>query len=106
MTCVLFGRGISHSALLLFFLLWNGPTGDELMVTGSDLQGQLIICCRVRQGASRRWYIESAFTNRFAWTGASWESHVEGIGIKGPIASWEYRVLAEKHATRQGFVII
>jgi hypothetical protein len=76
------------------------------VVTRIDSQGQLVICCKVKQGASRRWYLESAFTNRLAWTGASWVRHVEGIGINSVIASWEYRAMAEKHATRQGFVII
>jgi hypothetical protein len=76
------------------------------MVTRNDSQGQVIICCRVRLGAAERWYIESAFTNRFAWTGTHWVRHVEGIGINDSIASWEYRILAEKHATRQGFVVI
>jgi hypothetical protein len=76
------------------------------VVTSNDSQGQLIICCRVKLGVSKRWYIESAFIPRFAWTGARWVRHVAGIGTQNSIASWEYRVLAEKHATHHGFRII
>jgi hypothetical protein len=50
--------------------------GNELMVTRNDSQGQLIICCRVRLSAAQRWYIESAFTNRFAWTGTHSVRHL------------------------------
>jgi hypothetical protein len=72
---------------------------------GNDLQGQLVICCRFKLDASKRWYLENAFTNRFAWTGTRWVTHIDGVGIRH-VASWEHRALAEKHATQQGFMTI
>ena len=72
----------------------------------NDLHGQLIICCRVRLSESKRWYPESAFTKRFAWTGTRWVTHVGGVGIRHAIASWEHRALAEEHAKQQGFMTI
>jgi len=69
------------------------------------MQGQIVICCRVKLGASRRWYIESAF-HRFAWTGTRWATHVDGVGIRHDIATWECRARAEEHAKQQGFLTI
>jgi hypothetical protein len=72
---------------------------------GEQLRCQLVISCRIKQSASRRWYIESAF-GRFAWTGSCWAPHVEGEGIRHHISDWEYKALAEQYADEQGFAVI
>jgi hypothetical protein len=53
-----------------------------------------------------RWYIESAFIHRLAWTGLAWAGHVGGVGIRHQISTWPYHAEAEVHAKKQGFVII
>jgi hypothetical protein len=75
------------------------------VVKGKQLRGQLVICCKIKQNASRRWYIESAFS-RFAWTGTRWASHVAGEGIRHHISDWEHNAQAEQCAKEQGFVVI
>jgi hypothetical protein len=61
--------------------------------------------CTVKENALHRWFLASASAPFLAWSGSSWETHKNGIGVRVQILSRETQEEAIALARTYGLVV-